>query len=158
MAAHDRLRHGPAGGKIKPDLKVPLDVCHLILVNHTPLSIRFRYDEKRFDVDGAYDVRHEIIKSRLDKALVKKTGERLTQPGRIAVVYANPAEEKEIAQHIRFLTDLGWLENDPERLYLDDLPDVSGLKALRVGVNQSTSARNASMVIQLHSDLAVSGG
>ncbi len=74
------------------------------------------------------------------------------------MVYANPAEEKEIAQHIRFLTDLGWLENDPERLYLDDLPDVSGLKALRVGVNQSTSARNASMVIQLHSDLAVSGG
>lgn len=144
--------------KIKPDLNVPLDVCHLILVNHTPLSIRFRYDEKRFDVDGAYDVRHEIIKSRLDKALVKKTGERLTQPGRIAVVYANPGEEKEIHQHIRFMTDLGRLENDLERLDLEDLPDVTGLKAFRVGVNLSASARHASRVIPLRSDQGVSAG
>ena len=123
--------------KIKPDLKVPLDTCHLILVNHTPLSIRFRYDEKRFDVDGAYDVRHEIIKSRLDKALVKGSGERLTQPGRIAMVYATPDEEKEILQHIRFLTDQGKLENDLERLELADLPDVMGLKAFQVGVTLS---------------------
>jgi GAF domain-containing protein len=120
--------------KIKPELKVPLDTCHLILVNHTPLSIRFRYDEKRFDVDGAYDVRHEIIKSRLDKAEVKGSGERLTQPGRIAVVYADPNEEKEIVQHVRFLTGQGKLENDLERLDLADLPDVMGLKAFRVGV------------------------
>ena len=144
--------------KVKPDLKVPLDVCHLILVNHTPLSIRFRYDEKRFDVDGAYDVRHEIIKSRLDKALVKETGERLTQPGRIALVYANPAEEKEIMQHIRFLTDLGWLETDPEHLDLEDLPDVTGLKAFRVGVNLSVPARNLSRVIPMRADQAVSAG
>lgn len=143
---------------IKPYLKVPLDVCHLILVNHSPLAIRFRYDEKRFDVDGAYDVRHEIIKSRLDKAMVKKTGERLTQPGRIAVVYANPGEEKEIHQHIRFLTDQGRLETDLERLDLDDLPDVSGLKAFRVGVNLSASARHSSSVIPLRSDQAVSAG
>jgi len=144
--------------KVKPDLRVPLDVCHLILVNHTPLSIRFRYDEKRFDVDGAYDVRHEIIKSRLDKALIRETGERLTQPGRIALVYANPAEEKEIVQHIRFLTDLGWVETDPERLDLDDLPDVTGLKAFRVGVNLSAPARNLSRVVPLRADQAVSAG
>jgi hypothetical protein len=144
--------------KVKPALRVPLDVCHLILVNHTPLSIRFRYDEKRFDVDGAYDVRHEIIKSRLDKALVRETGERLTQPGCIALVYANPAEEKEIVQHIRFLTDLGWLESDPERLDLEDLPDVTGLKAFRVGVNLSASARNISRVIPLHGDQSMSAG
>jgi hypothetical protein len=142
--------------KIKPDLKVPLDVCHLILVNHTPLSIRFRYDEKRFDVDGAYDVRHEIIKSRLDKALVKGSGERLTQPGRIALVYANPAEERDILQHIRFLTELGSLENDLERLNLDDLPDVTGLKAFRVGVN--LSAQKSSAVIPLRAGQALSVG
>jgi len=132
---------------VKPDLKIPLDTCHLILVNHSPLSIRFRYDEKRFDVDGAYDVRHEIIKSRLDKAIVKGSGERLTQPGRIALVYANPAEQKEIEQHIRFLTDLGQLKNDPELLNLDDLPDVMGLKAIRVGVN--LSAREAENIIPM---------
>ncbi len=126
--------------RVKPELKVNLDTCHLILVNHTPLSIRFRYDEKRFDVDGAYDVRHEIIKSRLDKALVKGTGQRLTQPGRIALVYSTPAEGKEIREHIEFLTNLGKLDKDQESLELDDLPDVRGLKALRVGVNLKSSA------------------
>jgi GAF domain-containing protein len=128
--------------QIKPSLKVPLDTCHLILVNHSPLSIRFRFDEKRFDVDGAYDVRHEIIKSRLDKALVKGSGERLTQPGRIAVVYSNPSEGKEIRQHIDFLTTLGKLHNDMEVLELDDMPDVRGLKALRVGVDIAAQAGN----------------
>ncbi|HKK90755.1 MAG TPA: GAF domain-containing protein [Desulfobacteraceae bacterium] len=128
--------------KIKPGLKVPLDVCHLILVNHTPLSIRFRFDEKRFDVDGAYDVRHEIIKSRLDKALVKGSKERLTQPGRIAVVYSNPEEEKEIRRHIDFLTSQGSLCNDMEHLDLDDMPDVRGMKAIRVGVDLAARADN----------------
>ena len=128
--------------KIKPELKVPLDTCHLILVNHTPLSIRFRFDEKRFDVDGAYDVRHEIIKSRLDKALIKGSGERLTQPGRIAVVYSNPSEGKGIRQHIDFLTSLGKFQNDFEMLTLDDMPDVRGLKAIRVGVNLESMADN----------------
>jgi len=128
--------------RIKPRLTVPLDTCHLILVNHTPLSIRFRFDEKRFDVDGAYDVRHEIIKSRLDKALVKGSGERLTQPGRIAVVYSTPDEGRKIRQHIEFMTTLGKLHNDMELLELDNMPDVRGLKALRVGVDIAAQTGN----------------
>ncbi len=124
--------------QIKPELKVPLETCHLILVNHTPLSIRFRYDEKRFDVDGAYDVRHEIIKSRIDKAVVKGTKERLTQPGRVAIVYSNTDEGREIQRHIDFLKARGNLLNDLEFLDLDDLPGVRGLKALRVGINLET--------------------
>ncbi len=128
--------------QIKPELKTPLDTCHLILINHTPLSIRFRFDEKRFDVDGAYDVRHEIIKSRLDKALIKGSGERLTQPGRIAVVYSNPSEGEAIQQHIDFLISIGKLDDDLEIMNLEDMPDVRGLKALRVGVNLKSMARN----------------
>ena len=124
--------------QIKAELKVPLDTCHLILVNHTPLSIRFRYDEKRFDVDGAYDVRHEIIKSRIDKAVVKGTGERLTQPGRVAIVYSHTDEGREIQRHIDFLRARGNLLNDLEFLDLDDLPGVRGLKALRVGIDLET--------------------
>lgn len=122
-------------GQIKPDLKVPLEVCHLILYNKTPLSIRFRYDEKRFDVDGAYDVRHEIIKSRLDKAMVKNRNERLTQPDRIAIVFARADERKEILKHIEFLQAKKHLLNDLEMIELEDLPGVRGLKALRVGIN-----------------------
>ena len=122
-------------GFIKPDLKVPLDVAHLILYNKTPLSIRFRYDEKRFDVDGAYDVRHEIIKSRLDKAMVKNQNERLTQPDRIAIVFERTGERSEIVKHIEFLQAKKHLLKDMELLDLEDLPGVRGLKALRVGIN-----------------------
>jgi GAF domain len=124
-------------GQIKPDLKVPLDVSHLILYNKTPLSIRFRYDEKRFDVDGAYDVRHEIIKSRLDKAMVKNRNERLTQPDRIAIVFGRSDEHSEIVKHIEFLQSGKYLLNDLEFIDLEDLPDVRGLKALRVGINMA---------------------
>ena len=121
--------------QIQPELNIPLNTCHLILVNRTPLSIRFRYDEKRFGVDGAYDVRYEIIKSRLDKAMVKGGRERLTQPGQIAVVYSHPKEGQEILQHIDYLKSRGYLLADVEQIELDDLPGVRGLKALRVGVN-----------------------
>ena len=121
--------------QVQSELKIPLDTCHLILVNQAPLSIRFRYDEKRFDVDGAYDVRHEIIKSRLDKALVKGSRERLTQPGRISVVYSHPKEGDEVRQHIDYLQNRGHLNDDLEKVALEDMTGVRGLKALRVGVN-----------------------
>jgi len=132
MARHTR--------QIQPELKVPLDTCHLILVNHTPLAIRFRYDEKRFDVDGAYDVRHEIIKSRLDKAMVKGGRERLTQPGKIAVVYSHPKEGRDIRRHIDYLQSREHLLKDLETIDLEDLPGVRGLKALRVSVNLDAGA------------------
>ncbi|MBW1778266.1 MAG: GAF domain-containing protein, partial [Deltaproteobacteria bacterium] len=120
---------------LKSELKVPLETTQLILVQDTPLSIRFRFDEKRFDVDGAYDIRHEIIKSRIDKAVVKEKDERLTQPGKIAVVYSHPKEGREIRRHIEFLKSEGWLTGSTESLELGDLPGVQGLKALRVEVN-----------------------
>lgn len=121
--------------QIQKELEIALDTCHLVLVNHTPLAIRFRYDEKRFDVDGAYDVRHEIIKSRLDKAMVKGGRQRLTQPGHIAVVYSHPKEGRDIQRHIEYLQNRGYLEKDLEAIDLENLPGVRGLRALRVPVN-----------------------
>jgi len=121
--------------KVKPKLAVPLDSCNLILVNQLPIAIRFRYDEKRFDVDGAYDIRHEIVKSRIDKATVRGTRERLTQPGRLAVVYSRQNEGTEIRQHIGFMQHQGCFTKDIEYLDLEDLPGVRGLKAIRVGIN-----------------------
>ena len=121
--------------KLKPDLEIPLDTAHLILVQDTPLSIRFRYDEKRFDPDGAYDTRHAIIKSRIDKAEVLDTGERLTQPGKVAIVYSQAEEAAEMEQHIEFLKKQGYLTGNTEKLDLGDLPGVQGLKALRAGID-----------------------
>jgi GAF domain len=126
--------------QLKSTLPVPLDTAHLILVQDKPLSIRFRYDEKRFDVDGAYDIRHDIIKSRIDKAMVRGGEERLTQPGKVAVVYSSREEEQGIRQHIDFLLSEGYLKGSPEHFVLDALPDVQGLKALRVEVDPESKA------------------
>ena len=121
--------------QLKNELKVPLEMAHLILVNHTPLSIRFRFDEKRFDVDGAYDVRQEIIKSRIDKAMVKGRAERITQPGKIAVIYTQPQEGREFRRYIDFLRSQGFLKGDTEALDVEELPGVQGLRAFRVEID-----------------------
>jgi hypothetical protein len=106
----------------------------LVLVQHTPLSIRFRFDEKRFDVDGAYDIRYEIVKKRIDKALVRGSSERVTQPGQIAIVYSQPEEATEYRTYIEYLQHLGHLGAEVEDLELGELQGVHGLRALRVTV------------------------
>jgi GAF domain len=126
---------------LKPVLPISLDTAHLIFVQFAPLSIRFRYDEKRFDVDGAYDVRHQLVKSRLDKAMIKGVDERLTQPGKVAIVYSQAEEEAEMMRHISFLQTEGYLTNDLEKLEVEELPGVQGLKALRVGVDFDSPVR-----------------
>jgi hypothetical protein len=120
--------------RIKAQLKVPLDVAHLILVQHLPLAIRFRFDEKRFDIDGAYNMRYEIVKKRIDKALIKGSDERLTQPGKIAIVYAQPREAQEYRDYIAYMQAAGELTGEVETLALEDLPGAQGLQALRVTV------------------------
>ena len=123
--------------RLKPSLPEPLETTHLILVQHAPLAIRFRFDEKRFDVDGAYNVRYEIMKKRIDKAVVRGTTERLTQPGKIAIVYSQAGEAAEYRDYIAYLQSLGYLQREAEALELEELQGVSGLRALRVAVNFS---------------------
>ncbi|MCH8332037.1 MAG: GAF domain-containing protein, partial [Bacteroidetes bacterium] len=93
--------------EILPELKVPLETTHLILVYNTPLSIQFRIDEKQFDVEGAYNMRYEIVKKRIDKAHVKGTDERITQPGKIAIVYSQNKEKVEYMKYIDYLQAKG---------------------------------------------------
>jgi GAF domain-containing protein len=119
---------------LKATLSVPLDTTQLILIHSQPLSIRFRQDERQFDVDGAYNIRYEIIKKRIDKATVLGTGERLTQPGQLALVYAQPREATEYFEYIDYLQDRNLLEPGIEELELEELQGVKGLLALRVRV------------------------
>ena len=121
--------------QLKARLPVPLETTHLVLVQHVPLSIRFRFDEKRFDVDGAYDIRYEIVKKRIDKALIKGTNERATQPGKIVIVYTQPAEAAEYRAYVEYLQHLGYLTEGVEDVELEDLQGVRGLRALRVSVD-----------------------
>ena len=131
--------------RVKPRLPEPLEITSLILVQHAPLAIRFRFDEKRFDVDGAYNVRYEIMKKRIDKAVVRGTTERLTQPGKIAIVYSQAAEAAEYRDYIAYLQSLGYLTGDVESLELDELQGVLGLRALRVTVNFGSAWMDAGM-------------
>jgi hypothetical protein len=120
--------------QLRDRLPVPLETTHLILVQHTPRSIRFRFDEKRFDVDGAYDIRYEIVKKGIDKAVVDGTSDRVTQPGRIAIVYSQSPEAREYRAYIEYLQNLGYLTSEVEELELGELQGVQGLRALRVAV------------------------
>lgn len=107
----------------------------LIFVHSNPIDISFRNDERRFDVEGAYNIRYEVVKKRIDKVLIRGTNERLTQPGKIALVYFNAYEANEYLEYIKYLQEQGFLNNDLETLELEELQGVSGLKALRIGVN-----------------------
>lgn len=116
-------------------LSRPLFTTQLIFIHSNQIDISFRNDERRFDVEGAYNIRYEVIKKRIDKAKLKNGDERLTQPGKIAMVYYNSSEASEYITYIRYLQDQKILLEDLEELELEELQGVSGLKALRVGVN-----------------------
>ena len=116
---------------LKETLPYPLEVTTLVLVYNTVMSIRFRMDEKRFDVDGSYNARFEIIKKRIDKALIKDTQKRITNKGQITIVYSNDAEGEEYAGYIGVLQARGLLEQTTERFEVEDLQGVSGLLAIR---------------------------
>jgi hypothetical protein len=120
--------------QLEKELLHPLRTTQLILAHHHAIDISFRKDERKFDVEGAYNIRYEVVKKRLDKALVKDTGERLTQPGKIAIVYTHTNEADEYLQYVQYLQHTAKLEPGHEMLEIDNLQGVSGLKAIRVTV------------------------
>jgi hypothetical protein len=118
-----------------PSLQVPLQTTQLILAHSQPISIGFRKDERRFDVEGAYNIRYEIMKKRLDKVHIEGTSERLTQPGKIAIVYSNPKEAQEYQEYIYYLQSKNLLLPGIENVELEELQGVRGLRAMRVDIN-----------------------
>jgi hypothetical protein len=132
--------------ELKNTLPHILNTTQLILAHSIPISISFRTSERKFDVDGAYNSRYEIIKKRIDKVRIKSTKERLTQPGKISIVYSLPKEAAEYEEYIEFLQTRQLLKPGIEKLELEELQGVIGLKALRVEINY-----NAEHDIQLSS-------
>ncbi|HXL58374.1 MAG TPA: hypothetical protein VN958_19060, partial [Chitinophagaceae bacterium] len=130
MAEVARITH-----RLLPSLKVPLQTTQLILIHSQCIGISFRRDERRFDVEGSYNIRYEVIKKRIDKARLKDSEERLTQPGKIAMVYSNQKEVQEYQQYIEFLQNKNILKPGIEMLELEELQGVKGMKALRVDIN-----------------------
>lgn len=119
---------------LQDELPVPLTTAQMIFVYSLPVSIRFLLDEKHFDVDGAYNVRYKILKKRIDKAVIKNTGERVTVSGKIAIVYTTERDRREYLEYAHYLLEKGLISEDIEELDIAPLQGVDGLKALRVTV------------------------
>ena len=98
------------------------------------LSYNVQNNAEKFDVDGTYNARYEIIKKRIDKALVKGTDERITQKGKIAIIYSQDADAEEYTRYINYLQRKEYLGSEIEYLELEDVQGVVGLKAIRVNV------------------------
>jgi hypothetical protein len=140
---------------LKNLLPYPLGVTSLILVFSTPIAIRFRMDEKHFDVDGAYNVRYEVIKKRIDKAHINGSTERITKQGKISIIYSQTEEKEEYMRYIRILQDEGILADDVEHFEVEELQGVAGLKAIRVGLihDQNLLAHRAASYDKLYAKL-----
>jgi hypothetical protein len=130
LAKAARLTH-----QLEAELSHKLRTTQLILSHSESLSILFRTEERKFDVDGAYNIRYEIVKKRIDKAHIKDSDERITQPGKIAIVYSKSKDAAEYTEYIEFLQSKKLLKPGIEHHELEELQGVSGMKALRVEVN-----------------------
>lgn len=120
--------------QLQENTPIQLDAASLILVYNSTMSIRYRMDEKKFDVDGTYNARYEIIKKRIDKAFVKGTEERVTQKGKITIVYSQRSDEREYLQYIKYLQAKKYLGEEVELLEMEDVQGVVGLRAIRVNI------------------------
>ena len=137
---------------LKEELPVGLDVASMILVFNNPISLRFRMDEKRFDVDGTYNARYEVFKKRVDKSYIKDTDERVTQPGKMAIIYSHKEDEIEYLRYISFLQSKKQLDSDIEIVDVEDLQGVTGLKAIRVSLLYSND-KNSEKEYYTYEDL-----
>ena len=121
--------------RLQDQLPLKLNTAQLLFAYTNTLSIRFREDEKQFDVDGAYNVRYEILKKRIDKAVIAGTTERLTQADKVTIVYLQDKDRQEYMEYLKFLKHDGFIKGEIEDLSLGKLQGAQGLKALRFTVS-----------------------
>ncbi|XLS28763.1 GAF domain-containing protein [Flavobacteriaceae bacterium M23B6Z8] len=119
---------------MQPELPVKLGVASMIFVHSDTLSVRFRMDERQFDVDGTYNARYEVVKKRIDKAFIASSTERITKEGMIAIVYSSKKHEKEYLRYVELLHAQNIVSKDTEIHEVEPLQGVSGLKVMLVKV------------------------
>jgi hypothetical protein len=120
--------------KLQLELDLPLQTTQLVLSYNEAISIEFRTDERKFDVEGTHSARYEVIKKRIDKVYIRDSNERLVKVGTLAIVYSSSSEAREYSQYIKFLKKQHLLTGETERLELESLQGVDGLKALRINI------------------------
>jgi len=120
--------------RLQSELSHHMTTAQLILVYSLPMTIRFRMDEKKFDVDGNDNVRYALLKKRIDKALIRGTANRLTLPGKVAIVYSQEKDRQEYQKYLNYLIKKKIIEPSVEDLELAPLQGIKGLKAMRITV------------------------
>ncbi|WP_035989401.1 histidine kinase [Leptolyngbya sp. KIOST-1] len=123
------------GFALKAIYDTDMTVTHLVLVQgYTVDIVHDETTERLFDVRGTRDTRYEIVKKRIDKACDAETGDRITQPGRLTVVYSTSEEWQEYERYLRYLHREGLIEDEIEQGTVEPLQGVNGLKFARVRV------------------------
>lgn len=112
-----------------------LEVTHLVLVQDLTVDIiHDENTEKLFEVRGTRDIRYEIVKKRIDKAVDEEARTRITQPGMLTLVYSTEEEWAEYQQYMRYLIREGWVDNEIQSGTVEQLQGITGLKFARVRV------------------------
>ena len=75
---------------------------------------------------------------RIDKSTIRGTTERLTQPGKIAIVYLLQKDKKEYMDYLQYMISKNMIEHNIEDLELERLQGAEGLRALRVTVKKDS--------------------
>lgn len=120
---------------LKEKYDTDMVITHLVLVQAFTVDIMHDENTERlFDVRGTRDTRYEIVKKRIDKACDADTGERITQPGMLTVVYSTNDEWQEYQQYLGYLRREGLVAEAVEQGSVEPLQGVSGLKFARVEV------------------------
>jgi hypothetical protein len=119
---------------LQSEMSKVLQTTQLIFIHNSPIDISFRPDERKFDVEGAYNIRYQMIKKRIDKAHIRGTGERLTQPDKIALIFLEKKDVEDYLPFIQYLQETNAISQEVEELALEDLQGLSGLQALRFGL------------------------
>lgn len=120
---------------IQAKYSTQMEVTHLILVQDATVDIFHNEDtEKLFEVRGTRDTRYELVKKRIDKAVQAQSRDRITQPGKLTIVYSTDDEGEEYQQYFRYLLREGWIDADIECGTVEPLQGVTGLKFARIRV------------------------
>ncbi len=117
--------------QLRKDLPLDMSLSYLILTRSHGLSIKFRTEEKHFDIDGSQHTHFEILKKNLDKSLVKETRERLTQGDKMSIVYLQESDKLLYSRYLEDLAAKGLIQPEIEDLEIEPVQGIDGLRALR---------------------------
>lgn len=130
-----------------------MEVTHLALVQDQTVDIiHDENTEKLFEVRGTRDIRYEIVKKRIDKAVDEESRTRITQPGMVTLVYSTEEEWSEYQQYLRYLAREGWVDTEIQSGTVEPLQGITGLKFARVRVLPSTEGEELELVNPTPSD------